>query len=190
MKVHGLIELIEADGWFQARMKGSHRQFHHSTKRGTVTVSGKPNLDIPPGTLHSALKQAGLKNQEWGLMRYLVVLEKGPTSYGAHVPDLPGCIAVGETRDEVLALVREAIEFHLEGLKQEGQPIPDPSSTGELVDVAAAWRLRDTPSRKPVEATTEALLHYASARGRRTVSTDGARACKEKWPSWLKALAC
>ncbi len=71
-------------------------------------------------------------------MRYLVVLEKGPTSYGAHVPDLPGCIAVGETRDEVLALVREAIEFHLEGLKQEGQPIPDPSSTGELVDVAAA----------------------------------------------------
>jgi predicted RNase H-like HicB family nuclease len=70
-------------------------------------------------------------------MRYLVVLEKGPTSYGAHVPDLPGCIAVGETREEVLTLIREAIEFHLDGLKQNGQPIPDPSSTGELVDVAA-----------------------------------------------------
>lgn len=71
-------------------------------------------------------------------MRYLVVLEKGPTSYGAHVPDLPGCIAVGQTKQEVLGLIREAIEFHLDGLKQDGQPIPDPSSTGELVDVAAA----------------------------------------------------
>jgi len=71
-------------------------------------------------------------------MRYLVIIEEGPTSYGAHVPDLPGCIAVGETKQEVLKLVREAIEFHLEGLKQAGQPIPEPSSTGELVDVAAA----------------------------------------------------
>ena len=71
-------------------------------------------------------------------MRYLVVLEKGPTSYGAHVPDLPGCIATGETKEEALALIRESIAFHLDGLKQDGQPIPDPSSTGELVDVAAA----------------------------------------------------
>jgi predicted RNase H-like HicB family nuclease len=61
-------------------------------------------------------------------MRYLVVVEKGPTSYGAHVPDLPGCIAAGETKEEVLTLIREAIEFHLEGLKQEGQPIPTPGS--------------------------------------------------------------
>jgi len=70
-------------------------------------------------------------------MRYLVVVEKGPTSYGAHVPDLPGCIAAGETREEVLTLIREAIEFHLEGLKQEGQPIPDPVSTSEVVEVEA-----------------------------------------------------
>jgi len=71
-------------------------------------------------------------------MRYLVIIEEGPTTYGARVPDLPGCIAVGETREEVLALVREAIELHLEGLKQEGQPIPEPTSTSALVDVAAA----------------------------------------------------
>jgi len=51
-------------------------------------------------------------------MRYLVVVEKGPSSYGAHVPDLPGCIASGETKEEVLSLIREAIEFHLEDLKQ------------------------------------------------------------------------
>jgi predicted RNase H-like HicB family nuclease len=70
-------------------------------------------------------------------MRYLVVVEKGPTSFGAYVPDLPGCIAVGETREEVLASIHEAIELHLEGLKQNGQPIPAPSSSSELVDVAA-----------------------------------------------------
>jgi predicted RNA binding protein YcfA (HicA-like mRNA interferase family) len=64
MKVRELIALIEADGWFLVRTKGSHRQFHHQTKKGTVTVSGKPNVDVPPGTLNSALKQAGLKKQE------------------------------------------------------------------------------------------------------------------------------
>lgn len=71
-------------------------------------------------------------------MRYLVVVEKGSTSFGAHVPDLPGCIAVGETREEVLVLIREAIEFHIEGLKEDGLPIPAPISTSELVEVEAA----------------------------------------------------
>ncbi len=71
-------------------------------------------------------------------MRYLVVLEKGPATFGAHVPDLPGCIAVGETKDEALTLIREAIEFHIEGLKREGMPIPAPASTSEVVEVGAA----------------------------------------------------
>jgi predicted RNA binding protein YcfA (HicA-like mRNA interferase family) len=61
MKVKELIALIEADGWSQVRQKGSHRQFHHPTKPGTVTVSGKPSVDVPLGTLTSVLKQAGLK---------------------------------------------------------------------------------------------------------------------------------
>jgi predicted RNA binding protein YcfA (HicA-like mRNA interferase family) len=61
MKVRELIEMLEADGWFQVRMKGSHRQYHHPSKPGTVTVAGKPSIDVPPGTLNSALKQAGLK---------------------------------------------------------------------------------------------------------------------------------
>lgn len=63
MKVKELIELLEAEGWYQVRMKGSHRQFHHPTKKGTVTVAGKPNVDIPPGTLNSAFKQAGIKKE-------------------------------------------------------------------------------------------------------------------------------
>ena len=70
-------------------------------------------------------------------MRYLVVVEEAAGSFGAYVPDLPGCIAAGESREEVLALVREAIEFHIEGLRQDGQAVPQPSSTGALVDVTA-----------------------------------------------------
>ena len=61
MKVRELIKLIKEDGWAQTRMKGSHRQFKHPAKAGTVTVSGKPNVDVPPGPLNSVLKQAGLK---------------------------------------------------------------------------------------------------------------------------------
>ena len=59
MKVKDLIALLEADGWFLVRTKGSHR--HHPTKAGTVTVSGKLSVDMPVGTLNSALRQAGLK---------------------------------------------------------------------------------------------------------------------------------
>lgn len=61
MKVSELLRLLEKDGWFVARQRGSHRQLHHSTKPGTVTVAGKPGVEVPPGTLNSALKQAGLK---------------------------------------------------------------------------------------------------------------------------------
>ncbi len=61
MKVKELIAALEADGWRLVRTKGSHRQFHHPTKQGTVTVSGKPSVEVPVGTLNSALRQAGLK---------------------------------------------------------------------------------------------------------------------------------
>ncbi len=70
-------------------------------------------------------------------MRYMVIVEKGASSYGASVPDLPGCIAVGETEQEVIALIQEAIQFHLEDLQSEGRPIPQPVSKSTFVDVAA-----------------------------------------------------
>ena len=69
------------------------------------------------------------------MKRYAVVIEKGVTSYGAYVPDLPGCVAVGETLDEITTLIREAIEFHLEGLRDAGQPIPEPTTRLEYVEV-------------------------------------------------------
>ena len=71
-------------------------------------------------------------------MQYVVILEEGPESWGAYVPDLPGCVAAGKTRGEVLELIREAIEFHLDGMREEGAPIPEPHSYSELVQVSAA----------------------------------------------------
>jgi len=71
-------------------------------------------------------------------MKYAVVVEEGETSFGAHVPDLPGCVAVAKTREEVLELIREAIEFHIDGLRDGGQPVPQPSSSIEFVEVRAA----------------------------------------------------
>lgn len=71
-------------------------------------------------------------------MRYLVIVEKGETSFGAYVPDLPGCVAVGETEGEVMTLIHEAIEFHLDGLREDNEPIPFPHSEVKYVEVTAA----------------------------------------------------
>ncbi len=68
-------------------------------------------------------------------MRYAVVIEKGARIFSAYVPDLPGCVSVGDTLDEVKAEIREAIEFHLEGMREDGLPIPKPTSAAEYVEV-------------------------------------------------------
>ncbi len=70
--------------------------------------------------------------------KYVVILEEGPTSWGAYVPDLPGCVAVGKTRKQVSAFIKEAIEFHIEGMKEDGEEIPQPRSHMEIVQVNAA----------------------------------------------------
>jgi len=70
-------------------------------------------------------------------MRYAVVIEKGVNGFGAYAPDVPDCIAAAQTRDEVVKLIQDAIEFHIEGLKEDGEPVPEPASSVEFVDVAA-----------------------------------------------------
>jgi len=70
-------------------------------------------------------------------MSYLVVIEQGDTGFGAYVPDLPGCVAVGETEEEALRLVREAIALHIQALKEQGLPIPEPRSHAEVVAAGA-----------------------------------------------------
>jgi predicted RNase H-like HicB family nuclease len=68
-------------------------------------------------------------------MKYAVVYEEGPKSWGAYVPDLPGCVAVGQTRAEVRRLIREAIELHVEVMREGGEPIPEPGGSVELIEV-------------------------------------------------------
>jgi predicted RNase H-like HicB family nuclease len=71
-------------------------------------------------------------------MQYAVIIEKSQTGFGAYVPDLPGCVAVGETEEQVRELIREAIEFHIDGLREDGQPVPAPSVRIEYIDVQPA----------------------------------------------------
>ena len=69
------------------------------------------------------------------MKRYAVIIEKTGDGYGAHVPDLPGCVAAGDTYEETQQLIRDAIPFHLEGLRQNGDPVPEPATRIEFVDV-------------------------------------------------------
>lgn len=71
------------------------------------------------------------------MKEHLVVYEHEGNSWSAYVPDLPGCVAAGDSREEVARLIKEAIEFHIEGMRQEGLPVPEPSSEAESVRVAA-----------------------------------------------------
>ena len=70
-------------------------------------------------------------------MRYAVIYEKGPTSYGAYLPDLPGCVAAAKTLEETKRLIREAVALHLDGLRSDGDPIPPPTSTAEYLELAS-----------------------------------------------------
>lgn len=69
-------------------------------------------------------------------MRYAIMIEKAPGNYSAYVPDLPGCVATGATVAEVETEIREAIVFHLEGLREDGLPVPEPASQVEYVEIA------------------------------------------------------
>lgn len=126
MKVKEVVRMLKEDGWFQVRQISGHRHFYHLEKPGTVAVAGKENVDVPPGTLNSIYKQAGWPK------KYAVLLERGPESWGASVPDLPGCVAVGETREEALALIREAVDGHIETMREAGEEIPQPSEVKQI----------------------------------------------------------
>ena len=69
-------------------------------------------------------------------MKYTVVIEKTPNNYAAYVPDLPGCVATANSREELLEEIREAIEFHVEGMREDGEPVPVPQATAAVVDAA------------------------------------------------------
>ena len=70
-------------------------------------------------------------------MRYAIVIEKADNNYSAYVPDLPGCVATGQTTEETEQQIREAIDLHLRGMREDGLPIPEPSSSVDYIDIAA-----------------------------------------------------
>ena len=70
-------------------------------------------------------------------MEYTVVIERSPNNFAAYVPDLPGCVATGSTREELLDEIREAIAFHIESLREHGEPVPEPQTTAAVVDADA-----------------------------------------------------
>jgi predicted RNase H-like HicB family nuclease len=119
-----------------ARTRGSHRQFKHPTKFGLVTIAGKPSDDA--STWH--VKQHNDASSTQGtegrrrrrVMRY--VIEKLESNYSAYVPDLPGCVATGATIEEIEQQIKEAITFHLDGLREEDLPIPEPTTLCEYVE--------------------------------------------------------
>ena len=78
-------------------------------------------------------------NREISAIRFTVIVVKADNGFGAYVPDLPGCVAVGETKEQVRHLIREAIELHLSSMKAEGIAVPDPTSSSDLVEIAAQW---------------------------------------------------
>src|SRR5688572_14188124 len=97
MKVSEVLRLLKDDGWVLVRTKGSHRQFKHPTKSGRVTLAGKPV--IPFRQVHwrvSSSKRAGINRGEI-MKRYAIVVEAAENNFAAYVPDLPGCVATGDT---------------------------------------------------------------------------------------------
>ena len=71
-------------------------------------------------------------------MRYAIVIEKGAENYSAYVPDLPGCVTTGRTIDEVKRNMQEAIELHLEGMREDGDPVPEPTTVSDYVEARVA----------------------------------------------------
>jgi predicted RNA binding protein YcfA (HicA-like mRNA interferase family) len=96
--VRDLIHRLEAAGWQLKTIRGSHRQYRHLGKGMVVTVTRHPGRDVPVGTLPSPQRRTRGEGEE--RMRFTVIYEKGPTSWGAYVPDLPGVISVGWAEDD------------------------------------------------------------------------------------------
>ncbi len=132
MKVRDAIKMIQDDGWELVRTRGSHRQYKHQNKNGLVTIADKPSDERAPGTLNSILKTSRIKE-----MKYLIIIEKTNTGFSAYSPDLEGCVATGETKEEAEKAMHEGIEFHLDGLCQEEFEISEPKSYSKYIEVAA-----------------------------------------------------
>jgi predicted RNase H-like HicB family nuclease len=137
LTVHQMIKLIEADGWTLERVRGSHRHYVHATKPGV----GDRARQAEPGLAHRYRAQhpeTGRYRQEAAVRTYAIIIERSDDGgYGAWSPDLPGCVALGDTEQEALSEMKEAMRGHLEVMRERGETIPNPSTvSATTVDAA------------------------------------------------------
>jgi predicted RNA binding protein YcfA (HicA-like mRNA interferase family)/predicted RNase H-like HicB family nuclease len=136
--VREIAKLIERDGWRQVRQAGSHRHYRHPTKPGTVTIPGHPARRLAPedAVEHPSTGRPGPMTTS---DRYLILVEGGPPSnYSAWSPDVPGCVATGETIDECVREMRVALAGHLAVMREHGEAAPEPTGPGVYVARAPA----------------------------------------------------
>jgi predicted RNase H-like HicB family nuclease len=118
-----MIRTLEADGWRWERTRGSHRVYSHPTKSGIVVVPGKLGKDLPLGTEHPEASGVEVTN----MIGYAVMVEQADDGgYGAWSPDLPGCVALGDTIEKCLAEMRDAIGLYVDVLRERGDEVPQP----------------------------------------------------------------
>src|SRR5438034_739519 len=130
MSSREVIRRLKQDGWYEVAHVGSHKQFKPPVKPGRVTVP-HPVRDIPIGTLRSIEKQAGIRLR--GLMDYIAYLHKDRKSdFGVSFPDFPGCVTAGKTLDEARRMAVEALSFHIKGMMEDGEAIPEASTLDAL----------------------------------------------------------
>lgn len=128
-----ILRLLHDDGWRLAATRGSHRQYKHPAKPGRVTVAGKRNEF---GACHAQQYPETGRPLETA-MRYAVVIEKAGSNFCAYVPDLPGCVATGASLEDAEREIRDAIVFHLAGLREDRIAAPIPTSHVKYVEITA-----------------------------------------------------
>ena len=131
MKVREVVRLLEKQGWVEMRSRGSHRHFRHPNQPYVITVPGTDGKELAPGTLNAILRV------EMSARRYPIVIEETGTGYSAYSPDVSGCVAVGDTEEETRRNFQDALGAHFEAMREVGEPIPQPHTSVDYVEVAA-----------------------------------------------------
>ena len=139
MKVREVIKfLVENNGWYLVRICGSHRQFKLRQNKSRVTINCRMDKDLPEGALYYSLKHCFDSQDAVGKDHYEIIIEQSPNCYSAYCPDLPGCVAVGDTIEETKELMMDSVRIHLEGLRQDGVIFSDPGETSAFFELRQA----------------------------------------------------
>lgn len=136
-KVGEIIKLIEADGWYLVAARGSHRQFQTSDEAGPGDSTRQAEPGVEPGVGAEHPEAGRSVEEEAAVTSYVILIGETPDGgFGAWAPDLPGCVALGDSHQECVSEMRAAVAFHLEGIRADGQPVPPASTRATTVEAA------------------------------------------------------